>query len=361
MINLLLYDRLAQGAADRQNITHHAPDWVRSIRAMGGYWTGDFTITSPTRETPQGTMGRAEMINLYNRSMGMRMVEKSESIVTWEGEIVEMTLTLDGVEYRRTLDTNLWHNNVAVNYPAGLTAFSEDTDSSDIYGESAYIDTVGAAYNATAATARRDRLLAENAFPRSRAMGGLGSDVQGTTTNSLQVMCAGYVFSINRRFRVTDTAPANLSAHISTLIGESEFVTAGRISTNTLQAPISTEGIPTRLWDLIEEMIDMGDASGDRWVGGVWEGREFHYREAETAVTHTYADGRLYDKVRVLVPTSQIRPDIIVRIAGGPSEIAPLSGTDLDRYAYIEEVEFIAPHGFRLIPRYGRALEGSNA
>ncbi len=355
--SLGLYDRLAQGTAYRGDLTRHARDWARSIRAVGGLWTGDFTITDVQAG---GTMGRPEMVNLYNTAMGMRVVEKAAT-TTWEGEIVEMALTLDGVQWRRTLDPSVWHNNVAVKYPAGMTAFSEDTGSSDIYGESAYIDTVSGPYNATAATARRDRLLTENAFPRSRPVGGLGSDVQGTTDNSLRVMCAGYVFSVNRRFRVTDTAPANISAQISTLVGESEFVTAGRIGTNTLQVPISTEGIPTRLWDLIEEMVDMGDDTGDRWVGGVYAGREFHYKAAETAARYRYSRGRLLDGFGSPIPPPLIRPDIIVRIENSPTAIAAPSGTDLDKYAYIEEVEFIAPRGFRLIPRYGRALEGSNA
>ena len=361
MYSLHLYDRInpaspTTDSAFRGALTPHARDWRRSIRAIGGFWQGDFTIIGGR----EGTMGRTQMINLYNTSMGKRIVENSGGITTWEGEIVELVLTLDGVQYRRTFVPNQWHNKVAVKYPAALTSFSEDTSSSDIYGESCYIDTVGSAYGSTAAEARRDRLLAENAWPRSRAVGGLGN-TDAAQGNTLAVSVAGYVFSMNRRYQTTDIAAGNLSANLSTLIGNSEFVTAGRITSNTLSVPVQAAGIYPRLWDAIEELIEMGDASGNRYVGGAWAGRAFHYTAAETTVTHRYASGKLYTKAGTLVLPSQIRPDIIVDIANSPTEIPSMSGSDIDSYSYIEEVEFIAPDKFRLIPREGMAMEVSYA
>jgi len=350
MITLQLFDRLAEGTGSyRMDLTRHARNWARTIRAVGGFWTGDFEITSTT-------MGRLEMVNFYNTAIGQRVAEKTAGITTWEGEIVEMILSLDGVQYKRTLNPNQFQNKVKVRYPAGVTAYSEKTGSSDVYGESVAIDVVGASYDSTAAAARRDRILAEKAYPRSRPSGGLSSNAGAEQSETfLSVLCAGYVFSMNRRYQESDVAATNVSDQISTLVGNSEFVSAGRIDSNTLSVPVSVEGIPSRLWDLIEEMIDMGDASGNRWVGGCYAGREFHYEAAETAVSHRWRNGQLVDLGGVPMIPSTIRPNIIVELDGSPAGAVLPGGNvwDNPKRAYIEEVEFMAPNIYRLVPRGG--------
>jgi len=353
MYNLLLYDRLAVSTTNfRQNITRLARDWHHSIKNVGGYWMGDFSIG-------QDQLTRGEIIDFYNQAIGWRIVEMSYGYITWEGRISQLKLAIDGAEYTRSLDPEHWHNKVAVRYPPTITAWSEDTDSSDLYGESCYIDSVGGAYNSTAAEARRDRRLAEHAYPRSRATGGLASSKEAKGVH-LDVLCAGYVFSLNQRYRSTDTAAANVSTQISTLVGESEFVTAGTIDTNALQAPISTEGIPTRLWDLIDELLAMGDDSGDMYIGGVYAGRIFNAHLAETAVTHYWRNNALYDAAGNPVLPTHIKPDIVVELINAPrSQVVPGGGIkDKPNRVYIEQVEFIAPDGYRLTPRYGPALEG---
>lgn len=357
--SLTLYEKLLVSSTTRiANLTRHAPNWARSIRAVGGYWQGDFTIKP-------NTMPIIEMIDFFNRGIGRRIVEDTHGITTWEGEIVQMDLTLDGITYRRTMDSERWHNRVKVAYTdnatniATATAWSEDTDSSDVYGESEYIDLVGSNYSATVAEALRDRRLAENAFPKSVPVGGL-TFARGITQrqDSLRVNCAGYVFGMNRRYRESDIAAANVSTQISTLVGNSEFVTAGSIDTNALSVPVKCSDISQRLWDVIEELILMGDGSGNRWVGGVHEDRKFDYNLAETAVTHYWRDGRLLNKASAPVVASMIKPDIVVRISGAPIGVVPPGGDVIDnpRNVWIEEVEFIAPDGYRLIP-YGGGYE----
>jgi hypothetical protein len=355
--SLFLYDRIANPITDftpdayRKVLTNHATDWMRTVRAAGGYFTGDFTVT------PQ-TMSRQEMINFYETGIGMRVVERTAGIVTWEGEIVQLDLMLDGLGYRLSLDPELWHNKVKVKYGYSATAWSETTASSDIYGESNYIDYLGGAYDSASATARQKRRLVENSYPRSRPSGGLTSgSLFFPQANSLHVVCAGYVLGMNRRFQTSDIAATNISDQISTLVGNSEFVTAGRIDANTLSVPVSVAGIEVRLWDLIQELIEMGDDTdtGNRWVGGVYAGREFHYKQAETTVTHFWRNGRLEHRGAPMLPTN-VLPDIIVRVPNAPhNSLAPV-GYEWDdpKDLYIEEVEFIAPDSYRLIP-YGVA------
>lgn len=348
MYTLLLYERLAiDPTAFWQNITTIARGWRRSTRAVGGFWMGDFTVAAEDLNPP-------EMIVFYNTCLGKRIVEKTGSITTWEGEIVEMVLTLGGVQYRRTLHPNLWHNKVKARYGAGAeTAWSEKTESSDFYGESGFIDVLSIDHDATSAAATRDRRLTKYAYPRSRVAGGLVSGgEQGLSERSLSVVCTGYVFSMNRRFYESDSASAAISSQITTLVGASEFVTAGQIEVNSTAMPITCAGMGAPLWDLARALIEAGDSSGNDWVGGCYEGREFDYEQAETAVTHYWKNNRLYDISNSPLEPSMVKPNIIVQISGLLSTITPPGGSLVDnpRNVYIEEIEFVAPDILRLIP-----------
>jgi len=353
MYNLLLYERLAIDPTNyRDNITYLAQDWQRTICAVGGYGLGDFSIG-------QDQLTRGEIVDFYNRAIGWRVVEMSYGFTTWEGRISQLRLTIDGAEFTRSLDPENWHNNVAVRYPPTITDWAQNASSISLYGESCYVDSVGSPYAAVAAEARRDRRLAEYAYPRSRATGGLASARESKGVR-LDVLCAGYVFTLNQRYRLTDTAPANLSTQVGVLVGESEFVTAGTIATNALQVPISTEGIPTRLWDLIEELIGMGDDTGADYVGGVYAGRKFDGGAAATTVTHHWRNGVLYNGTDNPILPTHIKPNIVVELVHAPrSQTVPGGGVkEKPNRIYIEQVEFIAPDAYRLTPRYGPALEG---
>ena len=345
---------VAQPIPDTIDLTRHTwHTWQRSTRALGGYWTGDFVITTDT-------MSAIQLQTLYQTCIGKEIREWYYGVPSWQGEVVEAELTINGVTHMRSMDHEVFHNKAKVLYRDSTTnvttgtAWDENTDSSDDYGESCYIDTVGDSYDATSSVALRDRHLTEYAYPRSHPSSGLAYDPDKSASGvQLRCMCAGYVFSMNRRYRESDTADANVSAQISTLVGESEFVTAGEIDTNTLQAPIKGSDIPVRLWDAIEELILMGDASGNRWMGGVFRDKAFRYEQAATTVTHYWRRGQLVSLGGVPVPAGLIRPDIIVQIDDILLGMTPPGGNvwDKTRNVYIEEVEFVAPDRYRLIPR----------
>lgn len=353
MYNLLLYDRLAASMDGYHgNITAIASTWRRSIQAKGGFWTGDFKVT-------ERDVTRGELVDFYNDWIGRRLIEKSYGITTWEGEITQLRLTIDGVTWLRSMDTARWHNRVKILWGGGETAWAENTDSTGLYGDSEYIEQAPSMYNQTAAEARRDRLLAQDAYPRSRAQEGLVIDpAREVEGDGLSITCAGYVFSMNRRYRETDTAPANASAQVITLVGESEYVTLGRWDANTLQVPISTGGLPTPLWDLLQEIIVMGDASGNDWIGGVYEDREFDYLAAKTSVSHYWRGGQLYEIGGTNVIPTHARPDMLIELVGAPRG-RTLPGAEIwdqPNRVYIEEVEFQAPDKLRLVPRLPRTV-----
>jgi len=345
MYGLYLYD----GDLSLINITSMALDWKRSIRAAGGYWLGSFSLSSES-------MRRDELIWWYNHYLGKRIVEESVGILSWEGLIYEMSLTLDGIQYRRTLDKEWFHNKVKVFYrDAGVqasTGWAENTDSSDEYGEIQYIDTISEAV-AAAATALRDTRLADFAFPRSRMVGGLefGGQPREWAADNLQITVAGYVATMNWRYRESSIAATAASTAIADLVDDSEFVLAGVIDTNSMNVDMDCT-TPQRLWDAIEDIISQGDASGNRWVGGVYQDRKFNYNQAATEVEYYIRNGILMDRGGSRVIPSLLKPDFIVRNVNAPSGGTPIGGNMWDdpRNAWITEVEFVAPDGLVLKP-----------
>jgi hypothetical protein len=458
VFGLHLYQRLASGW--EQSLTRYAKHtWRRTTRASGGPWSGDFVISGAAQYILQ---------QLYSTMIGKRVLEWSYGDVQWEGEIIELSMTLSGVTHTTSLDSELWHNRTKCQYtyprvddvqqgnlayvsPAGNdgfqddaqdfsdwetaapgtagweitvtnndsttasaylgdafatggandsiyvytdpdltvrgwngdvaakvpisyeisnvllagtqqeTAWTENTDSSDIYGESEYIDVLADECYAAAAEAARDKRLSANAYPRSIPTGGLSSGAPQSGGDQLAVTCAGYVFGMNRRFYETNVEPDDISTQISTLIAASEFVTAGSVLANaTLQVPLTGADITTLIWDNIEGLILMGDTSGNRYRGGVNTGRLFDYDLAATDVLYQWNSGRLEYMTGQPVPATLIRPDILVRL-GAPLTVAAPGSSDWgsQKDLYIAEVEFIAPRSYRLVPEDGDVLEGS--
>jgi len=241
------------------------------------------------------------------------------------------------------------------------TAWAENEGAADIYGYSEYIDVLADECYAAAAEAARDKRLNANAYPRSIPTGGLSSERVRSGRNELVATCAGYVFSMNRRFYELNTEPLDISDQITTLVAASEFVTAGGIYVNdTLQVPLTGADITTLLWDNVEGFILMGDNTGARYRGGVGKGRVFTYDQAATEVLYQWNNGRLEYLNGQPVPAPLIHPDIIVRLDAPLTALAPgASVWNAGTQAYISEVEYIAPNAYRLIPDEGDILESA--
>lgn len=242
--------------------------------------------------------------------------------------------------------------NVLLHGTAQATTFGENVSSTDLYGDVEYIDVIGES-ELVAAEALRDRRLVESAFPKSIPVSGFGGGGDKKARgDSLKVFCAGFVYRMNNRFQQTDLPSAAIDAQIATLVGNSEFVTAGRIETNAMAQLVVASDIPRGIWDIVEDLILLGDSSNNRYVGGVYADREFRYELAETDVTHYWRGGRLYDKGGAAVEPPLIEPNIMVRTTKSELDVVPpgSSAWGEPSNVWIESVEFRAPNQFRLIP-----------
>lgn len=89
-----LYNSVKRGNGGLWTITDRISEtWRRSTRAIGGYWLGTCEY--------KGT--RDDMLEMFLEGMMREVREDVGGLVTWEGFIAEMQLTLDGVTYIRSM------------------------------------------------------------------------------------------------------------------------------------------------------------------------------------------------------------------------------------------------------------------
>lgn len=339
-MNLNLHDIPASGSGFIRGITHLAEGWRRSKLAVGGYHIGTFSITSG---------GISDLTDFYNMWIGHRITETTAGMITWEGVIWQTDLIKDGITHRRTLSPEQWHNRIKVLYSDDVgerssIAWSENTDSSDIYGEMEYVISLGGATSA-GATALQARHLTDFAWPRSRIVDSITIGQAGGRQNGLYITAVGFWATLNWQYRETsETAAA--STLLGTLIGETEFVTAGRVETNSLSVRVDAFPIPQRIGDLVEDIIRQGDASGNVWQGGVYADQKFVYESAPTAVDYYIERGRMYNKAGTLITPELLDPGFFVRNVNAPMSWEP-PGTsnvwDDPTVAYCDQVEYIHP------------------
>ncbi|MCP4567986.1 MAG: hypothetical protein GY841_10440 [FCB group bacterium] len=241
--------------------------------------------------------------------------------------------------------------------PAGLTAanyqiievdaenqrisagLAEDANSQAEYGESQYFVTQSGA-DSTAAEALRDRHLAEFAYPRARMVN------QGDAENTLVVTCAGLWFTSFWRYW-THSETGTASELITSLTGDTEFLTAGRIDTNTLDVTCAAYDIPQRIGDLLERVVSQGDASGNLYNCGVYENRVLHYEQAPTTAAYYLDNGVLKNLGGQPVIPQMIKPGFLVATDLG-SVLNPLANTQ-SQATYVEQVEYFRDSGELLL------------
>jgi hypothetical protein len=231
------------------------------------------------------------------------------------------------------------------------TGWSTNSDATAEYGTLEYIINLPGS-TPEEAEDLRDNRLTKYAWPRSRAVAssavGNSSYRQG---DELHVTVAGFWHTLNWTHRASSRIAA-ASDLVTTVVGESEFVTAGRIETNALGTKIDCDPIAQRRGDLIEGIIEKGDQDGNLWQGGVYADRELIYEQSPTAIDYYMSGSRLLDRARspVLFPTL-VEPGFLLRFDSAPSGSQPIGTSSLwddPAVGYVDMVEFVAPNMLNL-------------
>ena len=344
-MNLLLYDRPESSDNYIDNISYMIDGWRRTSLAIGGYNLGSFQIF---------TSDETLLTDIYNTWLGNRVVEKTGGITTWEGLIWQMDLTQNGVTHRRTLNPEFWHNRVKVIYSddaaeRSIIDWDENTSASDYYGEMEYVITLGNATSA-GATAMQQLHLTNYAYPRSRLIGSVAIDAPSAKQDGVSIVVVGFWSTLNWQYRETSET-GNADTLISTLIGETDYVTAGRIESNSVSVRIDAQPSPQRIGDLIQKIIEQGDASGNVWQGGVYADKKFVYEQAPTTVDYIIDQGSLYTIAGEVPGLTGVAPGFLVRDVQSPSTWQPPESSGIwndPSVAYCNQVEYIHPNIIKL-------------
>jgi hypothetical protein len=347
MTTLHLYDRPAEGTAYRLGLHGLFEGWKRKSRAIGGYHTGKFAIKN---------RGMLELTDFYNTWIGMKIVENTFGITSYEGIVWQLDLIKNGVNYRRTLNPKYWHNRVKVFYTDSdgtqqIANWSENTDSSGIYGVMEYVYSIGDS-SANGGTAERDSKLTAHAWPKSRNVGGVevGRVKPQLSRDGLYVTTAGFSSTMNWQY-YESTSSAAVSTLLGTLIGGTEFVTTGRIETNSDTGYASGDPIPQRIGDLVNKIAGAGDTSGNLWKGGVYANQEYVYEQLPTTVDYVLQNGALLNVANMPVELPLVNPGFYVRDTNAPRGGQPPGTSNIwddPQVTYCDEVEFIWPDKLKL-------------
>jgi hypothetical protein len=336
-MTLVLAKRPAASNYELLDLTHLMPDFRRSSRAVGGYWQGTGTIRGPAR---------IDLQDYYNNWIGRQIIEYAYGFECWRGLITELRLTLDGVEHFVSLDAEWFHNYTTVYYSSDIGERDtegpyQDTISQGIYGKREHNVYLGGATQA-GAQALGTRHDNEFSWPRSRMAGGyvFGSD-RTRGQDGLQVIVSGFWHTLNWRHK-TESETQEADDHVADAITASEFISTGRVDTNTLSVKVGADPNPIPWGDLLEEIVLQGDASGNLWKCGVYEARKLYYEAYPTGISYYLQHNRLYDASGAPASLELVKPGFKLRNVDAIATWLNATGATLDEssVAYVDTVSY---------------------
>jgi hypothetical protein len=295
MLSIRLYEPILYSTTFLEDISLEAvASWRRSTRRQGGYWRGSFILTGD----------QSRLAKFFYERLACHLVERWNGMVTWEGMIYEMDLTINGVTRRRSLDTFAnWVYAIYIdpdNGESNNTTAVQNANSIRWFGRREEVLTLDG-FDSDSADAYDDTYLKENAWPTARPVGFMPGQ-----ENQLVVTVCGYVFTANwRHEHSASTTKGNLSDYLTDLVTDNcEFLQTGRIASNTVQ--VNTGAMtPTRSFDIISDLCDLGDADGNPYRFYVDNDRRANYQQISITPEYYLRGGKLYAS------------------AGGSQEIAP--------------------------------------
>lgn len=198
-----------------------------------------------------------------------------------------------------------------------------------------------AAANAEVSTVLADSAWVRTVPPNEYAIG----NVQ--TPDKLSLSLFGYIFTMKWRYS-TVTGTNAMSTLINSMITQqSDYLATGIVDTNSTQYYIDNRA-PLSLWTIASQIALSGDASGNRWQMGVYNGRKLNYSQVSTALTYNMRRGQLFNVAGGVYESWLANPGWAFLQDAPMTPISITSNTTDDpRHIYLEEIEYIAPDGLR--------------
>lgn len=285
-ISLLLYSPVLLGANFALDLTKKAQSWRRTIRLQGGYWQGTFRIVAPL----------PELVDYFYNWLGWHLEESVQGVKSWEGMIYELVLNTPNASRVRSLDKLA--NHVRMKYVNGagadqITSAASVQASIDRYGQREEIQDAGK-FDSVSAEAMRASYLAEYAWPWGRPQASGGED-----SASLDVTVCGYVFTANWR-HTTQANDATDTVHdwISDILTNdcATWLSVGTLEANTTSIERSVDDYK-RCWELMQDVIGVGDASGNLYRLFVGNNRYVYYELVNKIPDYYVVKGEICERL----------------------------------------------------------------
>lgn len=318
-----LYAPLAQGEFFWEDITPHI--WPSS--SMGGiqnvspYNRVSLAVGGDGVATFSFQAHDALLEEWFDNRLACHVVEWFNGVNVYQGIVHTLRLAYNGFTLSRSLDDVF--NKIAVKYrtsSAGsdtVTSFADNTTSQGLYGTRQGVfeakDKNGSPVylSATSAATYRDNLLSKLAYPRLRKESIQASSPQPGT---LDVEIRGYASTLDWiLLKNTSTADDDADDEITDALSGANFVTAGTISTNTLQVKEEVDYVGA--WQRIKTISGLGDSSGNVWLAGCYQARTLNYYQATVSSVEYFVSVQershlfsIYNSAGEYVPAPLVRP-----------------------------------------------------
>lgn len=334
-----------------------------TITANVGFDSASFAISGDA----------AYLLDWYRDGLARDIVWKApDNSIAWNGFVNNLTISIGGSRRARGLGN--FANRVHYIYTTLDTSTSPPTagaqaiiTSNSTVGQENYpikaLSVSGGQKTTAAAT-----LAAATELARRVKIVEEGSDSIGASTPAtLRVDMLGYAWLLNWSLyrQVSSSGTTTRSALLQTIAGaDDNSILSSDYSNVETNSETTAAYIPdyTPSWSLIQEIANEGGAGDYRWVAGVYEDRQLHYKQAEGVddlgnplaanshgiITRSLYDAgeRYFDAGQELAPW-ELRPDRLLNV-GGLSNQAE----------YIQQVAYNAPYGVQLRAVDGNPLRG---
>lgn len=297
-------------------------NYRHTIAAVGGFDTASCDIAVRSRDEGQ------QFLDQYiGNRVAIYVDNPAEPI--WEGFINRMTFDAGGVQYTISLDemanrtTVTYTNPAASTVDAQITANANNTDSQAVYGIKQENLDFGYLRANSGATALRDTLLAQKAWPLSSITRGQGSGLLNIEMLGFYHVLKWWIYSN------TGTATSNLGTMVNLVQAAEVNGTTFYDNTDDTDMAANTTAINQEhikreaAWDVLTRFQEIGN-SGDYWVIGITPTlfstgtRRMYYRAANTAVEYTarQSDGlRIRNLYGQILPPWTVKPDRGIRVS----------------------------------------------
>jgi len=338
-------------------LNQNIDSYNHEILANGGWWSASMSLSGSLVDMEDWFVnGLNRHIEVYNSAL----------VKIWEGFVNQVALSAGTLQATRGPLMDI-ANRVSVVYSPILdatvapplegsettTTIANNTASQARYGIFEQVISGGKLLDdgtTDDATELRDTYLAENREPETGEEINLGS----SATASVQIDLLGYVHRLQGWiYQNTVAATAQLDATIPAILAadpNAMFTAANStIATNALLVSGYSDD-NQMAWDVIQRLVSLGDAAGNRYTFGVYDNQHAIYAIAPTDTTayqyriagesmdiETYTTGETVQPWDVLPARWMFLPDFL---AGQKQDI----DQRLDpRFLFIESVRFTAP------------------